>query len=122
MVKEGRFCSDLYYRLNVFPITLSSLREREGDIWLLAAHFIEVFARCPGRAIFRIPDRVMDALDAHDWLGNVRELQNFIERSVIMTTGSEFRASIAELANPLVSTDGVRTLVDADRAYIVAAL
>src|SRR5262249_10250061 len=122
MVKGGRFRADLYYRLNVFPITVPPLREREGDIRLLAAHFLEVFARRHGRAIPRIPDDVMDALDAYDWPGNVRELENFIERSVIMTTGSDLRAPIAELANQVPLTDGVRTLADADRAHIVATL
>src|SRR5262245_3222407 len=115
MVKERRFRADLYYRLNVFPITLPPLRERDGDIRLLAAHFLEIFARRHGRAIARIPDDVMDALDAYAWPGNVRELQNFIERSVIMTTGSEFRAPIAELTDQLLPTDGVGTLADADR-------
>src|SRR5262245_36697236 len=122
MVKERRFRADLYYRLNVFPITLPPLRERDGDIQLLAAHFLEVFARRHGRAIARIPDDVMDALDAYHWPGKVRELQNFIERSVITTTGPELRAPIAELANQPPATDGVRTLADADRAHIVAAL
>src|SRR5215510_6199459 len=122
MVKERRFRADLYYRLNVFPITIPPLRERGGDIRLLAAHFLEVFARRYGRAIAHIPDDVMDALDAYEWPGNVRELQNFIERCVIMTTGSQFRAPIAELVNQQLPTDGVRTLADADRAHIVAAL
>jgi formate hydrogenlyase transcriptional activator len=122
MVKEGRFRADLYYRLNVFPITLPPLRARGGDIRLLASHFLEVFARRHGRAIARIPDDVMDALEAYGWPGNVRELQNFIERSVIMTTGSDFRAPIAELANQVLPTDGVGTLADADRAHIMAAL
>jgi formate hydrogenlyase transcriptional activator len=64
----------------------------------------------------------MDALDVYAWPGNIRELQNFIERSVIMTTGSELRAPIAELANQLMPTDGVTTLADADRAHIMATL
>jgi len=122
MVKERRFRADLYYRVNVFPITLPPLRDRDGDIRLLADHFLEVFVRRYGRAIARIPDDVMDALLAYAWPGNVRELQNFIERCVVMTTGSEFRAPIAELVNQQLPTDGVRTLADADRAHIVAAL
>src|SRR5262245_28841611 len=122
MVKERRFRPDLYYRLNVFPITLPPLRERDGDIRLLAGHFLEVFARRHGRAIARIPADVMDALDAYHWPGNIRELQNFIERSVIMTTGSEFRAPVADLASRPLPTDGGTTLADADRAIIVAAL
>ena len=122
LVKKRRFRADLYYRLNVFPITLPPLRDRDGDIRLLATHFLEVFARRHGKAIARIPDAVMDALDAYTWPGNVRELQNLIERSVIMTNGSEFRAPIAELANQLMPTDEVSTLADADRAHILAML
>src|SRR4029453_8273718 len=114
--------ADLYYRLNVFPITLPPLRDRDGDIRLLATHFLEVFARRHGKAIGRIPDTVMDALDAYTWPGNVRELQNFIERSVIMTNGSEFRAPITELANQQLPIEEGSTLADADRAHIVATL
>ncbi|HEY1302051.1 MAG TPA: sigma 54-interacting transcriptional regulator [Vicinamibacterales bacterium] len=122
MVKERRFRADLYYRVNVFPITLPPLRERDGDIQLLAAHFLEVFARRYGRAIARIPDDVMGALDTYAWPGNIRELQNFIERCVIMTTGEDFRAPIGELASQIPPPDGHGTLADADKAHIEAAL
>src|SRR3954470_17607784 len=84
MVKQHRFRADLYYRLNVFPITLPPLREREGDIPLLAAHFLRTFAERQGKPIDRVPDDVMKALETYDWPGNIRELQNFIERSVIL--------------------------------------
>jgi formate hydrogenlyase transcriptional activator len=122
LVRNRPFRADLYYRLNVFPITLPPLREREGDVRLLAMNFLEVFARRHRKVITRIPDAVMDALDACAWPGNVRELQNFIERSVIMTTGSELRAPIADLANQVPPTDHASTLADADRAHIVAML
>jgi formate hydrogenlyase transcriptional activator len=122
MVRERRFRADLYYRLNVFPITLPPLRERSGDIRLLATHFVPTFARRHGKQIPRIPDQVMEALEAHDWPGNVRELQNFIERSVIMTTGSELRAPIRELASRPLPTNSVRTLDDAARLHILTTL
>src|SRR5271154_5283049 len=88
MVQEGKFRADLYYRLNVFPMTLPPLRERGEDIPLLAEHFVQQFARQQGKEIDVIPDDVMAALEFHDWPGNVRELQNIIERGVILTTGS----------------------------------
>ena len=97
MVQERKFRADLYYRLNVFPITLPPLRERRGDIPLLVAHFVQKFADRLGKPIHHIPDDVMEALKSHDWPGNVRELQNFIERTVIMTTGEVFRPRIKEL-------------------------
>src|SRR5262249_39839273 len=102
--------------------TLPPLRERDGDIRLLVVHFLELFARRYGKAIERIPADVMNALEAYPWPGNIRELQNFIERSVIMTIGSELRAPIAELADQQLPIEGVATLADADRAHIVATL
>jgi formate hydrogenlyase transcriptional activator len=98
------------------------LRERSGDIRLLATHFVPTFARRHAKQIPRIPDQVMEALEAHDWPGNVRELQNFIERSVIMTTGSELRAPIRELASRPLPTNSVRTLDDAARLHILTTL
>src|SRR6202041_3177097 len=89
MVQERKFRADLYYRLNVFPIMLPPLREREDDIPLLIEHFVQTFAKRQGKLIHHIPDEVMDALKRHDWPGNIRELQNVIERAVIMTTGPE---------------------------------
>ena len=87
MVQERKFRADLYYRLNVFPISLPPLREREDDIPILVEHFVQKFAKQQGKSIDCIPDEVMEALKRHDWPGNVRELQNVIERAVIMTTG-----------------------------------
>jgi formate hydrogenlyase transcriptional activator len=122
MVRERRFRPDLYYRLNVFPITLPPLRERRGDIRLLAGHFVRTFARRHGKSVSDIPGKVIEALEAHDWPGNIRELQNFIERSVILTIGSELRAPIAELSSRRVPTDSVTTLDDAARLHILATL
>lgn len=84
MVARGEFRSDLYYRLNVFPIELPPLRRRREDIPALVEHFIEMFSRRMGKQIDLIPPNVMDALQSYTWPGNVRELQNLIERAVIM--------------------------------------
>jgi formate hydrogenlyase transcriptional activator len=121
MVQERKFRADLYYRLNVFPITLPPLRERRHDIAVLAAHFVRKFAQRLGKPVCHIPDDVMDALTNHDWPGNIRELQNFIERAVIMTTGAVLRPRLADLI-PQPSATTVRTLADAERAHIVETL
>jgi formate hydrogenlyase transcriptional activator len=121
MVQEKKFRADLYYRLNVFPINLPPLRERDGDIPLLARHFVRKFAERQDKAIDCIPEEVMEALESHHWPGNIRELQNFIERAVIMTTGAVLRPRVAELRMQTVATE-VRTLADAERAHILATL
>jgi formate hydrogenlyase transcriptional activator len=121
MVQERKFRADLYYRLNVFPITLPPLRERRHDIPVLAAHFVRKFAQRLGKPACHIPDEVMEALTNHDWPGNIRELQNFIERAVIMTTGTVLRPRLADLI-PQPSATTVRTLADAERAHIVETL
>ena len=121
MVQEKKFRADLYYRLNVFPINLPPLRERDGDIPLLVSHFVRKFAERQGKVVEFIPEDVMEALESHDWPGNIRELQNFIERSVIMTTGSALRPRLTDLRMQTVFTE-VRTLADAERAHIVATL
>ena len=121
MVQEKKFRADLYYRLNVFPINLPPLRERDGDIPLLASHFVRKFAERQRKSIDCIPEDVMEALESHPWPGNIRELQNFIERAVIMTTGAVLRPRLAELRMQTASTE-VRTLADAERAHIVATL
>jgi formate hydrogenlyase transcriptional activator len=122
MVQEKKFRADLYYRLNVFPITLPPLRERGDDIPLLIEHFVEKFARRQGKSIDCIPDEVMEALKRYSWPGNIRELQNVIERAVIMTRGAELRAPIVELTEPELQGDDIRTLEDANRAHIRATL
>ena len=85
MVQEHKFRADLYYRLNVFPIDLPPLREREDDIPLFVTHFARKFAQQMGKSIDYIPDAVMEALRRYSWPGNIRELQNLIERAVILT-------------------------------------
>jgi formate hydrogenlyase transcriptional activator len=96
-VAEKEFRSDLFYRLNVFPIRMPSLRERRGDIPLLVRYFVLKFAREMNRGIESIPSETMNALVNWHWPGNVRELENFIERSVILTDGTALRAPLADL-------------------------
>jgi len=97
MVADGQFRNDLYYRLNVFPVLLPALRERHEDIPLLARHFTQRFARRMGRQIETIPTAVMEALTQYHWPGNIREMQNVIERAVILSTGSALHLNAAEL-------------------------
>jgi len=97
MVAEGQFRSDLYYRLRVFPILLPPLRERREDIPLLVRYFVDRHARKLYRKIESIPDETMRALTRWDWPGNIRELENFIERAVILSKGPVLRAPLSEL-------------------------
>ena len=122
MVQEKKFRADLYYRLNVFPIMLPPLRERGDDIPLLIEHFVETFAKKQGTSIERIPDEVMEALTRYSWPGNIRELQNVIERAVIMTAGTELSLrATADLTRNGESAP-IRTLADAERAHITSTL
>jgi formate hydrogenlyase transcriptional activator len=122
MVAERQFRMDLYYRLNVFPILLPPLRERGNDIPLLVDHFLQTIGGRYGKSIDRVSDDVMAAIMRYDWPGNIRELQNFIERSVILTNGGELRAPIEELTNQETRDGVVRTLNDAHRVLIVKTL
>ena len=97
MVKAGEFRSDLYYRLRVFPITIPPLRGRSADIPLLVEYFLNKHSRRMNKAISVIPEGTMAALVAWPWPGNIRELENFMERAVILTPGSTLRAPLAEL-------------------------
>jgi transcriptional regulator with GAF, ATPase, and Fis domain len=123
-VREGRFRSDLFYRLSVFPISLPPLRERPEDIPLLVWHFIERRQAGLGRAVKRIPERLMRAFTAYAWPGNVRELENVVERALIMTNGDTLAADPAFLdAAPVVSAAGpTATLAEAERAHILSVL
>src|SRR5262245_17314874 len=122
MVEARRFRMDLYYRLNVFPITLPPLRERADDVPLLVHHFVRRYASRHRKSIPHVPDDVMTALIAYHWPGNIRELQNFIERSVVLTKGAELHAPVAELVNTRGAIPGARTLADAERAHIISVL
>jgi formate hydrogenlyase transcriptional activator len=97
MVDEQTFRSDLYYRLNVFPVRLPSLRERREDIPLLVRHFVQQFSQRNNREINSIPSETMEALVRYHWPGNIRELQNVIERAVIISEGPVLHVSLAEL-------------------------
>ena len=127
MVAQRQFRSDLYYRLNVFPLTLPPLRDRQDDIPRLVRHFTQRFARRMRRHIQTIPSSVMDALVRYPWPGNVRELQNVIERAVILSNGAALQVSMSDLQVVPAQTHAVAaptpiTLTDAEREHIVAAL
>src|SRR5579872_7004022 len=97
MVANREFRSDLFYRLNVFPIRIPPLRERREDIPLLVSYFVQKFAKQMQKQIESIPSTVMKALTAWEWPGNVRELENFMERAVILTHGRSLAAPLVEL-------------------------
>jgi formate hydrogenlyase transcriptional activator len=119
MVKRAEFRSDLYYRLNVFPIPVPPLRARTEDIPALVEHFVEIYARRMGKQIEHIPPATISALISYQWPGNIRELQNFIERSMIVTSGDVLQAPLASLWNPAtVESIGPITLEDAEREHI----
>jgi formate hydrogenlyase transcriptional activator len=130
MVADREFRSDLYYRLNVFPVRLPALRERPEDIALLVRHFVDFCAKRMNKQVEHIPTEAMDSLLNHPWPGNVRELQNFIERAVILSPGKVLRAPLSELkqsaGGPNVSgqSDAPKpaTLKDAEREHILQAL
>jgi formate hydrogenlyase transcriptional activator len=126
-VDEKEFRSDLYYRLNVFPIVIPPLRDRQEDIPLLVRHFVQKYERRMRKRIDKIPATAMKALSEYHWPGNVRELENFIERAVILSRGSELQPPLAELTqrrNPpsAISTNYSTTLEEAEREHIVRAL
>ena len=123
MVKRNQFRDDLYYRLNVFPITLPSLRERREDIRLLVEHFVEVFSRRMRKPIDTIPEELVKAFESYSWPGNIRELQNVIERAVILSNEGS-------LPNPLSRSHDTTvallppspTLKESERTLILGAL
>lgn len=122
-ISEHEFRSDLYYRLNVFPIRAPSLRERRSDIPLLVRHFVHKYARRMERHIETIPSECMDFLVNSPWPGNVRELENFIERAVILSEGTVLRAPLAELQLQTQSAAGLNhTLENAEREHIIRVL
>jgi formate hydrogenlyase transcriptional activator len=121
---EHQFRTDLFYRLNVFPIRMPALRERHGDIPLLVRHFVRKFARRLNRHIETVPTETMKALTAWSWPGNVRELENLMERSVILSEGNALKVPIEELRAGPVSTltQPDHTLDNAEREHIIRVL
>ncbi len=125
MVEGQRFRSDLFYRLNVFPVRVPALRERPEDIPLLVRHFVQHFARRMNRVVDTIASETMSALVRYPWPGNIRELQNLIERAVILSSGPVLRVPLKDLPNraPIGSTKArPQTLEEAERAHILTAL
>jgi formate hydrogenlyase transcriptional activator len=143
LVAERTFRSDLYYRLNVFPIHIPALRERREDIPLLVRYFVQIFSRRLNKAVEYIPADAMDALVNYSWPGNVRELENLIERAVLLSPGKELRVPISELKSaaifnsaagadtsssfapfpsPASSASPISTLEEAERQHILRAL
>src|SRR6266851_6040477 len=119
LVAKNQFRRDLYYRLNVFPILVPPLRDRRGDIPSLVMHFVRIYAERMNKKIDWIPTRVMEVLVSHSWPGNIRELQNFIERSVILTDGNTLRPPLKGLQQT-AEFDSLKpiTLEEAERRHI----
>jgi formate hydrogenlyase transcriptional activator len=142
LVAERTFRSDLFYRLNVFPIHIPALRERSEDVPHLVRYFVQKFSRRLNKAVAYIPAEAMDALSGYSWPGNIRELENFIERAVLLSPGKELRVPVSEL-KPVASLaessadassssasltsltsspSSISTLEDAERQHILRAL
>ena len=129
-VKQGRFRKDLWYRINVFPLTVPPLRERGADITLLANWIIQKHQRRLGKQIKKIPTEVLDEMQSYAWPGNVRELQNVIERSVIVTTGDKLRLACSlTVAEEEVGTEAelaedtpIKSLAELEKEHIIRVL
>jgi formate hydrogenlyase transcriptional activator len=124
MIREGKFREDLFYRLNVFPIEIPPLRERREDIELLVHFFVSRLSRRMQKRIRSIPKPAMEALVSADWPGNIRELENFIERCVILTQGDELNVPRAELKRSAARTvlPAASSFQQAERQVIIEAL
>ena len=134
MVRRNEFRSDLYYRLNVFPVVLPPLRKRREDIALLVSHFVETFSRRMNKRISNIPKETLEAFTSYSWPGNVRELQNLVERAVIQSDNGVLANPLPPLDSSLIRANEVTvdsvvlpsvqegTLRDSQRALILEAL
>jgi formate hydrogenlyase transcriptional activator len=125
MVARNEFRNDLYYRLNVFPVFLPPLRDRQEDIPALVMHFVEVFSHRTGKQILDVPAETMDAFEAYSWPGNIRELQNLVERAVILANDGVLPNPLPPAEHPITKVTGQAgpmTLKDCERAVIVQAL
>ena len=122
MIREGKFREDLFYRLNVFPVSIPALRERREDIPLLVNYFVAKLSRQMGRQIKTIPPRPMEILTNHPWKGNVRELANFLERAVVLSQGEELEVPTRELIVASSEISPISTFQQAERGVIINAL
>jgi formate hydrogenlyase transcriptional activator len=125
LVAKKQFRMDLYFRLNIFPIGVPPLRERRADIPLLVNSFMASYSARMNRRIETIPEEAMDVMTQYEWPGNIRELQNFIERAVILSPGRTLQAPVSDLrwfSDREPASDGAITLQDADRDHILRAL
>jgi formate hydrogenlyase transcriptional activator len=127
LVRERKFRADLFYRLSVFPIRLPALRDRRDDIPGLVEHFVKRYAERMGKRVPCVPEALVHALQQYEWPGNIRELQNFIERSVIRTTGESLADLTSDRSMSMPAPRALpralpRTLEDAQRVHIVEAL
>ena len=125
MVEEGTFRSDLYYRLHVFPLTVPPLRDRREDIPLIVRHFVDKYAKRMNRCIETIPAKTMEVFTSYSWPGNIRELQNLIERAVILSPGISLRAPLEELKQEMTtpaSGTNLSTLEEMEREHVLRAL
>jgi DNA-binding NtrC family response regulator len=126
-VAEGRFRLDLYYRLNVFPIELPPLRERTEDIPALARHFIDYYNRKTGKKVTGLSEKVLKNLAAYHWPGNIRELENYIERSILLTKGNIIEESIlltkqSKVDSGIIQNTRAKTIFENERDYIIHIL
>jgi len=122
MVAERQFRNDLFYRLNVFPIVIPPLRERQEDIALLVRYFAQKHSRRMNKKIETIPSEALEAISRYPWPGNVRELENFIERAVILSPGPALRIALAELKGGAAVVSSGKTLEAAEREHILNTL
>jgi formate hydrogenlyase transcriptional activator len=123
MVADRQFRSDLFYRLNVFPIQIPPLRQRREDIPVLVRYFAQKYARQMSKPVDTISTNTMSALTNYSWPGNIRELENLIERAVILSRGATLEVPLAELRKPADSaSDSSETLESAERDHILRVL
>jgi formate hydrogenlyase transcriptional activator len=122
MIADGQYRRDLFYRLNIFPVSVPPLRERRGDIPKLVEHFVAKYAKAMNKKVPSVPAATLEALRDYSWPGNIRELQNVIERAVILTPGSVLRAPLAELKGGESTAPKPATLHEVERQHILEVL